>query len=252
VIVEFIGSTGAGKTTLISEVQRRLAKAAEATTSFDLVAAPLGLRGVTHPSARNLIQELVGLPFFIGSLNRHKTFVAFALRMLARQANFTIFTLNNLRSLERKIGVHEIIRRYKRERIILVDEGTVLLAHNVFVYSSAFYTPEEIDKFANLIPLPDVIVYVRVPMDSLIRRSLQRADPPREMKSKNRAQIETYVNRAVTLFEQLVSAENIRSRVLIVDNPESADGGCEAAVDTIIEFVLNKDTQHVDQHSQAH
>ena len=238
-IIEFIGSTGAGKTTLISEVQRRLAKTAEVTTSFDLVAAPLGLRGVTHPTARNLIQELVGLPFFIRSLHRHKAFVVFALRMLARQANFTIFTINNLRSLVRKIGVYEIIRRTEHDRIILVDEGTVLLAHNVFVYSSACYTPEEIAKFASLIPLPDVIVYVRAPMDSLIRRSLQRADPPREMKSKNRAQIEAYVNRAVTMFEQLVKADEIRSRVLIVENPEIADKGCDTAVDTITEFVLN-------------
>ena len=238
-IIEFIGSTGAGKTTLISEVQRRLAKTAEVTTSFDLVAAPLGLRGVTHPTARNLIQELVGLPFFIRSLHRHKAFVVFALRMLARQANFTIFTINNLRSLVRKIGVYEIIRRTEHDRIILVDEGTVLLAHNVFVYSSACYTPEEIAKFASLIPLPDVIVYVRAPMDSLIRRSLQRMDPPREMKSKNQAQIETYVNRAVTMFEQLVKADEIRSRVLIVENPEIADKGCDTAVDTITEFVLN-------------
>jgi deoxyadenosine/deoxycytidine kinase len=241
-IVEFIGSTGAGKTTLISEVRRRLAKTAEVRTSFDVVAARLGLRAVTHPTAQNLIQELVGLPFFIRSLTRQKAFVAFALRLLARQANFTVFTLNNLRSLERKIGVYEIIRRYAHDRIILVDEGTVLLAHNVFVYSGAFYTPEEIAKFARLMPLPDLIVYVRAPMESLIRRSLRRADPPREMKSKNRAQVETYVRRAVTMFEQLVKADEIRSRVLTVENPEIAYRGCAKAVDHITEFVLNYET----------
>ena len=238
-IVEFIGSTGAGKTTLISEVQRRLAQTAAVTTSFDLVATPLGLRGVTHPSARNLIQELVGLPFFMRSLPRRQAFVIFTLRMLARQANFTLFTINNLRSLVRKIGVYEIIRRYERDRIILVDEGTVLLAHNVFVFTSALYTPEEIAKFATLIPLPDVIVYVRAPVDSLIKRSLQRTDRRREIESINQAQIEKYVKRAVTMFEQLVKVEKIRSRVLIVENPESADRGCDATVDYITEFLLN-------------
>jgi deoxyadenosine/deoxycytidine kinase len=238
-IIEFIGSTGAGKTTLITQVQRRLAKTIEVTTSFDLVAAPLGLRDVTHPTTRNLIQELVGFPFLIRSLRRHKAFVIFTLRMLARQADFTLFTINNLRSLVRKIGVYEIIRRYKHDRIILVDEGTVLSAHNVFVYTNVFYTPEEIAKFATLIPLPDVIVYIRAPVDSLINRSLQRTDPPREMRSKNRALIEQYVKRAVRMFEQLVEAEEIRSRVLIVENPESADRGCNTAVDYITEFVLN-------------
>ena len=238
-IIEFIGSTGAGKTTLIAEVQRRLAQTTEVTTSFDLVATPLGLRNVTHPTARNLIQELVGLPFFIGSFPRHYAFVIFALRMLARQASFTIFTINNLRSLERKLGVYEVIRQVGHERIVLVDEGTVLSAHNVFVYTDAFYTPEEIARFAGLIPLPDLIVYVRAPVESLIKRSLHRPDPPREMRSKNRALIERYITRAVTMFEQLVEAEGIRNRVLIVDNPECADRNRDAAVDYITESVLN-------------
>jgi thymidylate kinase len=236
-IIEFIGSTGAGKTTLISAVQRRLAQTTEVTTAFELVAAPLGLRGVTHPTARNLIQEVAGLPFLLGSLPRHKAMLAFTLRMLARQAGFSIFTLNNLRSLARKIGVYEIGRRYGRDRIILVDEGTVLLAHNLFVYSSASYTADEIATFAALTPLPDVVVYVRAPVESLIGRALRRADPPREMRGKDRAQIESYVRRAVALFEQLVETEELRGRVLIVDNPESDERGRDTVVDCITEFV---------------
>lgn len=238
-IVEFVGSTGAGKTTLISEVKRRLAETTDVTTSYDVVAAPLGLRGVTHPTAKNLIQELVGLPFFMRSLRRHQAFVVFTLKMLARQTVFTIFTINILRSLVRKIGVYEIIRRHEPHRIILVDEGTVLTAHNVFVFSGAVYTVEEIATFASLIPMPDVIVYVRAPVDSLVRRSLRRTDPPREMKSKDRAQIEAYIYRAVTLFEQLVNAQNLRSRVLIVDNPEAADQAWDTAVDYITESLLH-------------
>jgi thymidylate kinase len=239
VIVEFIGCTGAGKTTLISKVRDRLTQTTQVTSSFDLVAAPLGLGRVIHPTARNLIQEFAGLPFFMAALPRHQAFVNLALRMLARQANFSIFTINNLRSLERKLGVYEIIRRYEHERIVMVDEGTVLSAHNVFVFTNAFYTPEEIAQFAALIPLPDVIVYIRAPVDSLINRTLQRTDPPRELKSRDRALIERYVNRAVTLFDQLVETEEIRDRVLIVENPESADQGCDAAVEYITQFVLN-------------
>lgn len=238
-IVEFIGSTGAGKTTLIAEVQRRLAKTAAVTTPFDLVAAPLGLRSVTHSVARDLIQEFVGLPFFVRSLRRHQALTIFALRMLARQANFTFSAISNLRSLERKLGVYEIIRRYKREQIVLVDEGPVLLAHNIFVFTSALYTPQEIVRFAALIPLPDVIVYVRAPLDSLIKRSLQRTDRRREIESINRVQLEKCLNRAVAMFEQLVATDEIRSRVLIVENPESATRGCGPAIDYITELILN-------------
>ncbi len=238
-IIEFIGSTGAGKTTLISEIQRRLAQITEVTTSFELVASPLGLRRVTHLTARNLIQELVGFPFFIGSLYRHKALIIFILRMLARQASFSFFTINNLRSLERKIGIDEILKRHQHNKIILVDEGPLLLAHNVFVYSGAHYTCEEIARFATLVPLPDIIIYIKAPLDILIQRSLLRADPPREMKSRNRGLIEKHINRALKMFDQLIAVKNIQCRLLIVENPDSNHRGYNNAVDDIVKFILS-------------
>ncbi len=124
-IIEFIGSTGAGKTTLILEVQRRLAEQAQTVTAFDLVADMLGLRHVTNPTVRNLIQDLVGLAFFIGSLYQHRAFVSFALKTLARHKSYSFFTANYLRSIVRKIGTYEISKCYNHNRIIIVDEGTV-------------------------------------------------------------------------------------------------------------------------------
>lgn len=238
-MVEFMGSTGAGKTTLITEVRRKLAETAVVTTSFERVAAPLRLQAVTYPTAQNLIQEAVGLPFFVLSLYRHRAFIAFTLRMLARHGKFTFYTLNYLRSLERTIGVYEIIRRYERDRIVLVDQGTILPAHNVFVYTDALYSTQDIARFAALVPLPDLIVYVRAPVDAAIRRSCQRTDPPREMRSKNPEQVEIYVNRAKAMFEQLIQAERIRSRMLIADNPQSADKARHRLVEAITAFILN-------------
>lgn len=239
-IVEFIGSTGAGKTTLISQVQRRLAQTTDVVTSFDVVAALPGLPTVDHPTVRNFIQELVGFPFLIGSLRRNRIFLLFMLRMLARQAAFSIFTVNILRSIERKIGVYEILRRRHHDHIVLVDEGTVLLAHNVFVYSSADYTREEITTFASLVPLPDIIVYIKAPVDILVQRALLRTDPPREIRSKNRALIEKHIQRAVEMFEELIQADNIQSRLLIVENPDSDDQGCGDVVEGVVRFIINR------------
>lgn len=243
-IVEFIGSTGAGKTTLIGEVQDRLGERDEVVTSFDIVAERLGLRGITNPTAKNIIQEMVGFPFFIRSLGRHKEFVLFALRMLARQAGLTLFTINNLRSLERKIGVYEIIRQKKNDQTILVDEGTVLVAHNVFVYTDVNYSSEEITRFASLVPLPDVIIYIKAPVDILIQRSLIRTNPPREIKSKNPELVEKYVNRAVNMFDQLVESENIQCRLLMVENAGPNRRPREEVVEDIAEFILNKRTSN--------
>lgn len=240
-IVEFIGTTGAGKTTLIKEVKRRLSKSAQVTTSFDLIATPLGLGGVTHPTARNLIQELIGFPFFLQSLPRHRAYVDLYLRLLARQEKFTFFMMNNLRSLERKLGVFEMINRKDFDQIILVDEGTVLSAHHVFVFTNVSYTTEEISRFASVLPLPDVIVYIRVPMEMLLERSLKRADPPRMMRSRNRVRNEIYIRRAVTMFEQLVKTEQIQNRALIVENPNYSQQEWDKTVHQITDFIINYD-----------
>lgn len=238
-IIEFIGSTGAGKTTLISEVQRRLAQQAQAVTSFDVVADLLGLRRVTHPTLRNLIQDVVGLPFFVGSLYRHRAFVVFALRTLARHKRYSFFTVNYLRSIVRKIGTYEIVKRYHRNRIILVDEGTVLSAHILFVFTGALYRQEDIEKFASLVPLPELVVYIKAPVDSLIQRSLQRSDARKEMRSKNPMLVEKYVRRAADMFDRVAETGRIRDRVLIVANPDSTEGERGAVADQIATFILN-------------
>ena len=240
-IIEFIGSTGAGKTTLIAEVRRRLVQTADVTSSFEVVAAPFGLHGVTNLTARNLIQEFLGFPFFILSLNRHKALIIFILRMLARQGSFSIFTINNLRSLERKLAVDEILKRRQNHQIVLVDEGPLLLAHNVFVYTNAHYTAEEIARFTSLVPLPDIIVYIKAPTETLVQRSLMRSDPPREIKSRNRELIVNHIHRAVAMFDQLVAADNIQCRLLTVENPDSNEA-YNKIVEDVVTFILRHQT----------
>lgn len=237
-IVEFVGSTGAGKTTLISQVQKSLARTVRVTSSYELIAGPLGLSEVKQPTARNLLQESVGLPYFLRSLPRHKRFLTFTLRMLARQADLSVFTINNLRSVVRKLGVYEIGRRRKREQIVLVDEGTVLAAHVIFVYSSAVYTPAEIREFAALVPLPDLIVYVAAPLESMVERTLQRVDPPRELNSKDPLLVEKQIAEAIAVFEQLLEVKRIGRRTLVVQNPDSAEKDHDAVVDHVSELLL--------------
>jgi hypothetical protein len=236
-IVEFVGSTGAGKTTLASAVRERLKASTDVTTSFELLAAPLGLQRLQNPTLRNLVQEFVGLPFLVSSFRRHRAFVRFALTMIARQESPSLHILNYLRSLERSLGVHEALRRRRLNRVVLVDEGTLLAAHNVFVYATAPCAPKDIVTYGTLVPLPDVVVHVRAPLDSLIARALARKDPPRELKSRNRVLITTYAARAAAMFEQLVRVETIRDRVITVDHE---DGSSNILADRVAEGILDR------------
>jgi thymidylate kinase len=237
-IVEFIGSTGAGKTSLISKIHHKLAQTTVVTTPFDLISTPLGLSHVTHPTVQNLIQELVAFPFFIGSLNRYRKFLAHTIRTFSHNTKFSIHTINNLRSLERKIGLYEITQRYNRDRIILVDEGPILAAH-MFVFSGSMVTSSELTAFAALLPLPDLIVYITAPIEVLVRRALNRPDPPREMGSKDPAMTENYVRSATAVFDQLMEADRLRNRLLIIDNPDLTPEEHDRVVDKVVEAILN-------------
>jgi len=246
-IVEFIGSTGAGKTSLISKIHHKLAQTTVATTPFDLISTPLGLSHVTHPTAQNLIQELVAFPFFISSLNRYRKFLAHTIRTFSHNTKFSIHTINNLRSLERKIGLYEITQRYNRDRIILVDEGPILAAH-MFVFSGSTITSSELTTFAALLPLPDLIVYIKAPIEVLVRRALNRPDPPREMGSKDPAMTENYVRSATVVFDQLMEADRIRNRLLIIDNPDLTPEEHDRVVDKVVEAILNHRSLYEKEH----
>lgn len=236
-IVEFVGSTGAGKTSLISKIHRKLAQTNVVTTPFDLIAAPLGLSRIKHPTAQNLIQELVAFPFFLGSFKRYRKFLAHTIRTFSHDTKFSLHKINNLRSLERKIGLYEITQRYNRDRIILVDEGPILAAH-MFVFASSLVNASEIATFAALLPLPDLIVYIKAPVEVLVRRALQRPDPPREMGSKDPDMTEKFVRGATAVFDRLMEAERIQSRLLIVDNPDLTDEEHDGVVDKVCASIL--------------
>jgi len=158
---------------------------------------------------------------------------------MARHKTYAFFTANYLRSIVRKIGTYEIFKRYNHNRIILVDEGTVLSAHLLFVYTRTIYTQEDIETFASLVPLPELVVYIKAPVASLVQRSLQRSDTRKEMRSKNHMLVEKYVSRAAEMFDRLTETKRIRERVLIVANPDSNEGECGAVADRIAEFILN-------------
>jgi deoxyadenosine/deoxycytidine kinase len=162
----------------------------------------------------------------------------YTINLFLRNASISISIINNLRSLERKIGVYEITNRYTTDRIILVDEGPILAAH-MFVFTDAVYSTEELARFTDLLPLPDLVVYVSASVDNLVQRTLRRGDHPREINTKNLAQTESYAKRAVTIFDQLVKAENIQERLLKVESLDFAAQGYEKVVEDISEAILN-------------
>ncbi len=218
-IVELIGCDGAGKTTLCRMLGQIAALEGRAVEMADLVLDRPGLRGITHPTARNLVQEAGSLPFLLRGLRRRREYLAFARRMHARYAPTRYDRLNGMRGIARRVGMYELARSRAEDRIVLSDEGTVLSAY-LFALTDVELDRADVERFAELVPSPDRIVYVRASTEVLVRRATSRPDPRRQHLGRSRADVERTIARTVEVFDLVAECAPLRERVLVIENDD--------------------------------
>jgi thymidylate kinase len=218
VIVEFIGASGSGKTSLARKVAHALEETDDAVMASDLVLRRLHLEEVTGPTARNMVADLNAVVEMLRLKAEQRTFLAYALRMLNRHRPRSFLTLNYVRSVVRRIGMDGIARRRGNHMVVLADEGIVLVAYLLFVYGNTGLHEDDLAEFAEIAPLPDRVVHVKAPLESLVDRTLARPDPPRELRARDRETVTRFLGSAADMFAGLVTTPQLRDRVLEVEN----------------------------------
>lgn len=229
-IVELIGATGAGKTSLARGLVRRGVAARRVRMATDLVTDRVGRRSIADPHTINLLADLSALPWFLRAIDRDRDFLRFAVDRLWHHAPSTFAKVNYLRNVVRKLGMHEMASKADPGTTFLVDEGTILIAYQLFVYSDAPFTPADLERFVRLVPLPDRIVHVKAPTALLLHRASTRPDRRRELARQDAREIERRIGRAVELFDALAELAPIRDRLLTVEIADDSPGRLDAAV----------------------
>ena len=232
-IVELIGCAGAGKTTLRRTLCDRGIDGSRVVAMPDLLLDRALLRRIKHPTGLNVVQEIGGIPFFLGALRRDRDFIALVRRMVFRDGVTTYDKLNTLRGIGRKLGMYHLATNRAPDTIVLSDEGTLLSAYNLFVLTDVVFGRAEIETFARLVPLPHRVVYVRVPIATLLERAATRPDVRRQHRGKDVPDVERDIRRTVELFELIVATPALDGRVITVEN----DNGDEAATRKVAEKV---------------
>ena len=216
-IVEFIGASGSGKTSLARAVARTWGDDDAVITAWDLVLEHVHPPGV---SARmtNVVADLYSIKEMVRLGRKHRAFLAYAVGRLRNHRPIRLQTLNYCRSVVRRLGVDQLARRNASGRVVLVDEGTMLAAYLLFVYGNCEFDHEDLVEFTEMVPQPDCIVHVRAPLLSVIERTQARSDPPRELRGLDRRELGIYRARAADMFGSLMAAPTLRSRFIEVEN----------------------------------
>jgi len=215
--IELIGCTGTGKSTLAQRILRDFrAHGIPVLPSEEFLLRHIGAAWVSRRVVRTLLVDMVALAGWLMTWRKNLRFSLFALRAVGRLPVGRLEKLNLVRHVLRKVGVYELIRRNDSGRqVVVVDEGTLHVVHNIFVHAAAGACVADIPTFARLAPMPDVAVYVRHDDRVLVARTLQRGH--RRIPGRSPAHTARFVARAVEAFETLIQQAAVKQRLLIVD-----------------------------------
>lgn len=221
-IIEFIGSTGAGKTTLIQHILRSCQQdGMKAMVGTDFVLQQSRLNGIKNQRVRVILINLLALFAALAAWRNNIAFYRFLLRVI-RQLPGTVPRLEKIlltKNILKRIGIYETIRRHgAAQQVYLVDEGTLHVAHSLFVQLASEANRHDLATFARLVPLPDVVVYVQQDEAVLIERTLARGH--QRVPDHSATAVAYFIKQAVNVFDTLVQYPAIAGRLLVADGAQ--------------------------------
>jgi thymidylate kinase len=236
--IELIGCTSAGKSTLATDILQACRKQGlDVFLGNDFVLRQARLNWIKGHLLRKLLVNLAGLFASLVTWRTNFKIYRFATQLLFPLPIARLEKLNLLRNVLKKIGIYEIIRFRSTDRqVILVDEGVLQAAHNLFVHGSVQVKAEHLATFARLIPFPDVVVYLRQPESLLIDRTMTRGH--KRIPDCSYGNVAPFIERAVATFDQLVQRPEVESKLLVVDGGQTATMAANNEDDPIMGLAL--------------
>ena len=215
-IVELTGCSGVGKTTLLQQI---VAECRKRNVPVLTVSQALLKRFAPtiehHPIIENLILDAAAALRRVFRPGRYRAFLVFARSVIRRESDEWITALSAYRGVMRAVGVHTRLCEWRRGApVVLVDEGTVHQAHNVLVHVTRPARSQDIRRFAELVPLPDLIVHVTAPLEAVLTRTATRRRPPLRLRSRD--DNARYVRHGYAMFAELMHHEAFTPKLMRV------------------------------------
>ncbi len=217
--IELIGSTSAGKTTLAKKmVEVGKFSGVDVSLSDDFILEHLHLGWIKNDFIRRRLVEIVAFAIWLTCLAKYKEFFSFVVREGKSFPGSWFYRINRIRNVIRKIGIFEFIsRRSGTQQIIIADnEGILQGVHNLFVHQNSQADLNNVFKYVELVPLPDVVLYLHQEESVLVARTLKRGHTRVAGSSKDK--VVHFIKQAVIVFNKVVNVPKIQERLVIVDS----------------------------------
>ena len=216
--IELIGSTSAGKTTLARRmIQVGKDMGVDVFLSDDFILEQVHLSWVRNEFVRRRLVETVSFAVWLTCLSQYRDFFKFVLTEGKYSPGSWFYKMNRIRNVVRKIGIYEFIsRRSGSNQIILADnEGMLQGVHNLFVHQNSQADLNKITEYVDLVPLPDIVLYLQQEEDVLVSRTLGRGHA--RVAGSSPEKVGHFIRQAVAVFNEMINIPKIQERLLIVD-----------------------------------
>jgi Ser/Thr protein kinase RdoA (MazF antagonist) len=249
-IVEFLGTPGAGKTTLMDAVRDILQlegvrgySVVEAARPFALRTFPGNIVNLLAPARyrRQLLWQVfyyMSLVYRLKFLHRHRRLVSYVLSSQKRRPpEAAIRERRVLYWFYHLMGYYEFLTAYARPgEALIFDDGFVHRA--VHLHASTVETPDpaRIKAYIDLIPHPDIVIVPRAPLEVCENRILRRGIW-KHFRNKSRDELRQYLassNQVVKATMDCINAEEWR-----VIEVENGNGDFTLALEELRKKLMN-------------
>ncbi len=217
--VELIGCTSAGKTTLAREmVQTGRELGVDVQLSDDFLLERGRLSWIKNDFLRRRVIELWALLTCLVFWQKYRELYRFIIRTCLLAPGSRFYKVKLARVALRKIGIFELIRCWSSDRqvVLLDNEGVLQGSHTLFIHATGASDTSNLPNFLRLVPLPDVVAYLRQSEPVLIERTRKRGHN-RIPENSNDEDIESFIKQAVIMFEELRQHPRLSDRLLVID-----------------------------------
>jgi thymidylate kinase len=221
-IIEWAGCSGSGKSTLCEAVYKNLlSSGVDVRKPIEFFLGRSFTKIIPNESLHNVFLDFLVLPWSVFSIAKNRRFLQFCLKIL----NNGYFSFGRrtrlLRSILRKTGLLLFLNCFCNiKQPILFDEGTIHIAHLLFANGDRNnFSTNEVERFCELVPTPDLIVHIMSSESEIIERTLTRKNKPGIDHSPD--SLKRFIVRAHKVFKHLNELNPWKNKTLTFVNPDT-------------------------------